>query len=149
MGYMRTKIRIIIETVALLVVLCACFDHEQTRIVPYTPVRIEASLAEPQFSPLQIDGNAVLVRGEGYRGNGVIIYKHIGQVCAYDATCPNCLHASGSAVAVVLGGPADGFCTCPDCGARYVLLNGWAEGFEHPLQTYTAQISGGYVRVSN
>lgn len=147
---MRTKIRIIIESVALLCILCGCFDDEQPRIVPYTPVHIEASLAEPQFSPLYIDGNAVLIPGHGYRGNGVIIYRHIGQVCAYDATCANCLQATGSAIAVELRGPADGFCTCPECGARYALLSGWAEGFKYPLQAYSAQITGGsYVRVSN
>lgn len=149
-GCMRTKIRIIIETVVLLGILCACFDDDLPRIVPYTPVHIEASLAEPQFAPLYIDGTAVLIPGHGYRGHGVIIYRHIGQVCAYDATCSNCLQATGAATAVELGGSADGFCVCSVCGARYMLLSGWAEGFKYPLQAYNAQITGdNYVRVNN
>lgn len=146
---MRTNIPIYTILSTLMVLFCACFDNEQTRVIPQTPVSIYAELSLPLFSPLQYDGNAIVVPGYGYQSNGIIVYRYTNAVNAYDCTCPNCMISSEQVSVIALDGLSSGTATCPVCSAQYMLLNGWASNFDYPLQAYTATITGNTLHVHN
>lgn len=147
---MRTLAKIIhfIVALAVLTLFNGCNENEQPQIVPYTNVNLIMSLNLPQFSPLSFSGNAIVVNNQGYKGNGVIVYRLVDDFYAFDATCPQ--HIS-TATAIELDGVSAGTATCPSCGTTYVLMTGFAldDDSAYPLQSYTAWCTGNTVYVNN
>lgn len=145
---MATKVAHIIGIILVLTMLNCCDENEQIRVVPYTSVNLTMNLSLPQFNPLMYSNNAILVSGFGYNNNGIIVYRLIDDFYAYDATCPQHIETS---TAVQLDGVASGTATCPECGARYILMTGFSTNSEdiYPLQPYNASGVGNTVYVNN
>lgn len=142
------KVIFFIVVATALTLFNGCNENEQQQVVPYTYVNFSMNLSLPQFNPLSFSGNAIMVNNQGYRGNGVIVYRLIDDFFAFDATCPQHIQ---TATAIVLDGVAGGTATCPECGAHYILMSGFSTNSddEHPLQSYSAWGVGSTVYVNN
>lgn len=125
------------QKVLLLVLasISCCCEEKRESLLPDTDVYIHISLTLPQFNSLNFVGNAVLVQGKGYKGNGVYVVRITEEdFAAYDATCVD--HLDKPTATQLTGTRAK----CPECKTEYELLNyGFSLDESQHLQSYRVE----------
>jgi hypothetical protein len=140
------KLKLLGIVMASLTPFFSCVE-EEPKIIPDVYVNLKIYLEYPQFTDLQVTGNAIIYPNEGYNDNGVIIFRlSPEEFLAFDATCPQHIEEN-TAIAI----DSDEFATgkCPHCNTTYSFLNYGQASSGYPLKRYKTTYSGGYVYITN
>lgn len=144
---MKTKLVILLQIIILLSIPPGCVKEEED-VVPDVAVNFQINLDYPQFSSLNSVNNAILYSNEGYKRNGVIVYRFsLDEFFAFDATCPQHIE---TATAIILDrdGTA-GSATCPECNTIYFFANMGYPAEGHSLKRYNVTFQGNILNVYN
>lgn len=153
----KIKHFLLISLAALVLTSC----NKKNDVIPDVTVDFSLSLTDPQFTPLNVIGGAVLIDGrtnnyghyaDGYAGNGIIVTRGVDEFFAYDRTCPYEYAVSGTSVKVNLDPSGFAKAVCPKCGTAYELISFGTPSSgvgKYPLKNYKTSFDGRYVRVWN
>lgn len=148
-------------TIPLIIILLAVnCSKDQNSFLPYVRVNLRISLVN--YNHLNIPGNSVLFRNEGFRGLIVVcVNPDLSQYMAYDACCPYEKDNSGvvliQPVKNLISPPgtvfsSDFFAVCNKCGSEFNLMGGGqpVKGpASHYLQRYNFSTGFESVTVTN
>lgn len=145
--------RRLIPFVFCLLALFACSDNTRERnpFLPELGFRFEINLNLPLYSPLNNQGNPVVINSEGVGIRGVVVMNTgFDQYRAWELSCPN--HPPNSCSTLVVDGQV-ARCPCEDY--EYSLFTGQMlnrpdDGQQYyDLLFYLATRSGNIVSISN
>lgn len=146
-----------IIVVCFLIVLLGCSQNEfnqQNTLVPYTIVNA-STYPDPSFT--STPGDFQIVPGQGYNGNGIIVFNIDTNIfLAYDLTCPyvdpdDC----DSAMEVDM---LSGEMICEDCANDDIFFTQYQNSVTigdgdntetYYLRQYSATLEGNVVRITN
>lgn len=145
----------IIATV-IVILFSACVKEENKHPVPDIQVYLQypISINDIEFIHLRDIYGAVILDGEGYMGNGIlvvntgIIDNNNNPYKAYDATCPNEVEKG---CAIDFDDSSISLVGCSCCDSQFEISYGSVnEGpAKYPLKTYKTVFDGEYIRVYN
>ena len=127
----------------------SCFNNDED-VVPWVEVKVRINTLDAKYIDLQSDNSRAVVKGEGYGGNGIIVYHTTGNIFnAFDCTCT---YEVSDTCAVQ---PDDGNiagAVCPVCGSKYELVNcgmPTSGKARHSLKSYRVSYSEPILRIFN
>ena len=119
-------------------------------VVPWTEVKVRINTLDAKYIDLQSINGRVMVKNQGYGGNGIIVYRASESIFnAYDCTCT--YEVSDTCAVVLDEGNITG-AVCPICGSKYELVNcgmPTSGKARHSLKSYRVSYNEPFLRIFN
>lgn len=119
-------------------------------VVPWTEVKVRINTLDAKYIDLQDINGRVIVKNEGYGGNGIIVYRASESIFnAFDCTCT---YEVSDTCAVILDEGNIAGAVCPVCGSKYELVNcgmPTSGKARHSLKSYRVSYNEPYLRIFN
>lgn len=101
-------------------VCVSCFNEDDD-VVPWVKVKVQINTLDAKYIDLQSPTGRVIIKNEGYGGNGIIVYHTFdNNYNAFDCTCT---YEVSDTCAVVLDEGNIAGAVCPVCGSKFELIN--------------------------
>ena len=119
-------------------------------VVPWVEVKVQINTLDAKYIDLQNVNGRVMVKNQGYGGNGIIVYRSAESVFnAYDCTCT---YEQSDTCAVMFDEGNIAGAVCPVCGSKFELVNcgmPTSGKARHSLKSYRVSFNDPYLRIFN
>ena len=113
--------------------------------IPNYQVNLQINLSLPAYSNLQFPSNHIVDYSAASGARGIVVFNTGSGFNAFDLACPNQPFSSCTSPMTITGIEAK--CTCDN--TTYNLFSGQSPGQPYPMKQYRAEVSGGYLYVTN
>lgn len=120
-------------------------------VVPWTEVKVRINTLDAKYIDLQSPTGRIIIKNEGYGGNGIIVYRPTYKdfFNAFDCTCT---YEVSDTCAVVLDEGNIAGAVCPVCGSKFELVNcgmPTSGKARHSLKSYRVSYNEPILRIFN
>jgi nitrite reductase/ring-hydroxylating ferredoxin subunit len=141
---MAKKIYIVLLLLPFLISCDSGSINNNNPNIPNYQVNMSLNLSLPQYNSLTFAGGTPFVDlSQGARG--VVVFNTGTGFNAFDMACPNQAFNICTSPMTITG--IDAKCTCDN--TTYNLYSGQSPGQQYPMKQYRAEVSGGYLYVTN
>ena len=127
----------------------SCFNNDDD-VVPWTEVKVKINTLDAKYIDLQNINGRVIVKNEGYGGNGIIVYR--ASESGFNAFDCTCTYEVSDTCAVILDEGNIVGAVCPVCGSKYELVNcgmPTSGKARHSLKSYRVSYNEPDLRIFN